>query len=119
MDMKTITDMLPAPSPQPIGVVVPVMVDTMQGAAKSFRKEYLEPHDRTFEISNEDLDLMAGAFLALMGRLPIRSIDLVRWIAEGGMHDPAAIAEYAEGHLGMEPIDTPVSLGRKRVGARR
>lgn len=120
METKTIGYLMPEPTPppQPLGVVVPVYETTIE-QGREFVAEYMGENPRIRDVAAEELDLMAGAFLTLMGTLPITNEELVRWVAEGGCFDPAAIAEYAEKHLGMEPPEKPIEAARGRMAARR
>jgi hypothetical protein len=107
------------PRPEPYEeVLVHVHPEVLSGAGQWFKRECLEDHPNSEEFSAEDLDLMAAAFLTLLGRLPIWTYDLTKWIATCGAFDPEGIRVYAEEHLGMERLDTPVSEQARRRAKR-
>lgn len=124
METKTIGYLMPEPTPPPqrVGVVVPVG-EWAQFDAKEFIAKYTSDHPRLSDVAEDDLALMAAAFLTLAGSLPMYSDELVRWIAEtNGMclgEGGNAIAEYAEKHLGMEPPEKPTGSRRGRRATRR
>lgn len=105
-------------APEHVEVVVPVTPATMRGAGKRFREDFLEPHPLSEDFSDQDLDLIAGAFVTLAGWLPITTYDLTRWIATAGVFDPVGVADYAEEHLGLESLDNPVSDQARRARQR-
>lgn len=85
-----------------IDVLVPVPRETMYGEADAFRRKHLENGPGADECSPEDLELMAGAFVALAGSLPITNEDFLDWLVSSpAFGGKAMLVDYAKRTLGM------------------
>jgi hypothetical protein len=83
--------------------------------ARKFRKKYLTNHPMCGDFTEEEMELLSVVFLSVAGSLPIFSYDLIRWTTETCMFDgDAAVREYAENVLGMEPVEAAVDRGPGR-----
>lgn len=83
-----------------VDVVVSVSEETMATTARSLWN--LFDISRNDDLSVSDRHRMAGAFATLAYSLPVRTYDLIDWLAADTHFNREAIAHYAKDHFGMK-----------------
>ncbi len=111
--VEVIEALQPPLPPRRINIVVSVSEKTMETCARKLQDRFHGCFDE--ELSEKDRHLMAGAFVTLIGWLPINGFDLVEWIDTCSDIYPDSVEAYAEEKLGMQRIEAPVIRKGKKA----